>query len=485
MRVYDRLYIDGGWAAPRDAGTLDVISPVTENVVGRVPLASEADVDAAVGAARRAFDQGPWPWTSRADRAAILRRIADAVTARGDEFAALLATEAGLPVSGSASIAGSVARLTYYADLIESLPQEELRPGRARDALVRAEPVGVVAAILPWNSPLGIGFMKLAPALAAGCTIIVKTAPEAPLTWFLLAELLEDVGLPPGVVNVLCADRAQSEALVRHPLVDKVSFTGSTATGRRVAEICASQLKRCSLELGGKSAAIVLDDVDMSSALAPLLRATTSNNGEACILQSRILVPQSRMDEVVSTLADAVSALRLGDPHEPETQIGPMISKAHRERVEGYIRAGHDDGASLVVGGRRPARPERGWFLEPTIFTEVHPDMRIAREEIFGPVLSVLPYDGGDEQALEMANDSAYGLSGTVWSADQDRALSIARRVRSGNFGINVFGMDVAAPFGGMKASGIGREMGPEGLAEYIEPKAIHLPDDWSPGETA
>jgi betaine-aldehyde dehydrogenase len=476
--MHDGFYVDGTWRAPADRPLLDVISPATGELLRRIPLASEGDIADAVAAARRAFDSGPWPQTTRAERAALLRRLADAILDRSDSFMTVQALDSGIPVSGNANVSRAVGRLSYYADLIEATPEEELRHGVTRDVIVRSEPVGVVAAILPWNAPLGIGFMKLAPAIAAGCTMVVKTAPEAPLIWCLFSEVLDEVGFPPGVINVLCADRAESESLVRDPRIDKVSFTGSTAVGRRVGSICGADLKRCSLELGGKSAAVILDDVDLDAALPLLVRAATSNNGQACVLQSRVLVPRARAAEITDALVDRFAHLRVGDPLDAETNVGPLISRAHRERVEGFIASGKAGGATLLVGGERPADVEGGWYLEPTLFADVRSDMRIAREEIFGPVVAVMPYDTEDE-AIAIANATEYGLSGTVWTSDPERALHVARSVRSGNFGVNVFGMDVVAPFGGMKASGIGREMGPEGLTEYLEAKSMHLPDGW------
>jgi len=478
---HKRLYIGGEWVEPAGAERLPVVSPSTEDAIGSVPAATLEDLDRAVGAARTAFDDGPWSTLTPVERAGYLRRIADKLEERRDRFAELIASESGLPVTIWATVDGAREFLDYYARLAESHPFTEVRQGARGEVVVRREPIGVVGAILPWNSPLSLAFMKLAPALVAGCTVVFKPDPETPLHAFELCAVFDEVGLPPGVVNLVPAGRDVSEALVRHPGIDKISFTGSSATGRVVASICGEQLKRCNLELGGKSAAIVLDDVDLPAVLPWLAGAAFMNNGEACVLQSRILAPKARYDEVSQALAHAAAAMTTGDPLDPATRVGPMITQRQREKVESYIRRGVQDGAKIAFGGGRPDGLERGWYVSPTVLVDVDNAMDVARDEIFGPVVSVIPYDSEDD-AVAIANDSAYGLSGTVWTSDHGRAASVARRIRTGNYGINTFGMDACAPFGGYKESGIGRELGPEGLDAFLLTKAVHLPKDF-PGD--
>jgi len=475
--VRDRLYVDGGWRAPATSATIAVHSPFDGSLVGRVPEAREADVDRAVAAARRAFDEGPWPRTPAAERGDLLGKLQQALQSRAQDLAALITREMGCPIAFShvGQVLASHMVLAYYARLAREFPFEELRPGLLGPALVRGEPVGVVAAIVPWNVPLFTTMLKLAPALAAGATVVLKPAPETPLDAFLLADALEEVGLPPGVVNVVPAGREVGEHLVTHPGVDKVAFTGSTAAGRRIAALCGERLRRVTLELGGKSAAILLDDVDLDAALPALLPAAVMNNGQACLAQTRILAPRRRYAECVEAIAAALARLRVGDPLDPATEIGPLVAERQRDRVEGYVAAGRAEGARVVVGGGRPAAFPRGWFFEPTLFADVDNGMRIAREEIFGPVLVAIPHDG-DEDALRIANDSDYGLSGSVWTRDLARGVDVARRVRTGSYSVNGFGMEFGAPFGGFKQSGLGRELGPEGLRAYLEPKTIHLP---------
>jgi betaine-aldehyde dehydrogenase len=357
----------------------------------------------------------------------------------------------------------------------ESYPFEEERPGLMGPCLVRKAPVGVAAGIIPWNVPLFITSMKLGACLASGSTMVLKPAPETPLDGYILAEILDGLDLPPGVVNIVAAGREVGEHLVRHPGVDKVSFTGSTAAGRTVGGICGEQLKRCTLELGGKSAALILDDADLDAAIPALLPAALMNNGQACVAQTRILAPRGRYDEVVTALADAVAAQKVGDPSDPEVQVGPLVAERQRSRVEGYLEAGNREGARVVVGGGRPEDLNRGWFVEPTLFADVDNRMTIAREEIFGPVLSVIPFDT-DDDAVRIANESDYGLSGSVWTGDRDRGVGVAKRVRTGTYAVNAgMTIDLRNPFGGFKASGIGRELGPEGLEAYTEVQTIVL----------
>ncbi|MFD6063741.1 aldehyde dehydrogenase [Rhodococcus wratislaviensis] len=475
MLVYNHLFIGGNWVVPDSTTTFEVISPSTEECVGRSPNPSLRDMEQAVAAAREAFDEGPWPRMTPQERAEVLRRIRDGMLARATDFGGILADEAGLPVTTWGSVASPVGKLEYFADLIERYNFAELREGRNADVIVRSHPVGVVAAIVPWNSPLSVGFMKLAPALAAGCTVIFKTDQNIPLHTYLLGEVLQGAGLPPGVVNLVPGDPVVSEALVSHTNVDKVSFTGSTATGRRVGEICGRSLKRCTLELGGKSAAIVLDDVNLEGVIGRLAGATALNNGQACVLQSRVIAPRGRYNEVVAALGEALAKMQVGDPHDPKTAFGPLINARQRDRVESYVEIGRSEGANVVLGGGRPSALDRGYFVEPTLLRDVDNSMRIAQEEVFGPVIAVIPYDD-EEEAVAIANDSPYGLSGTVWTGDINRGLATAAKVRTGNFGVNLFAMENCAPFGGVKQSGYGWENGPEGLHAFLSLESIHVP---------
>jgi len=477
MRDHDRFYIGGEWVAPAGSATIDVISPHTEEVIGRVPEGTTADMDRAVAAAREAFDNGPWPQMDPVDRAAAVGRLADLYAAKLGEFADVITEEMGSPITFSqlAQAPQPQMMLSYFAELGKTFTWEDERPGLFGPVTVRREPVGVVAAIVPWNVPQFTIMTKLPAALVAGCTVVVKPAPETPLDSYLLAQLIEEAELPPGVVNFVAAGREVGEHLVSHADVDKVAFTGSTAAGRRIGSICGQQLKRCSLELGGKSAAIILDDADLAATIGWLEMASLMNNGQACVAQTRILAPRSRYDETVDALAEMVAGLAVGDPADPATQIGPLVAKRQQERVEGYISVGQEEGAKVVTGGSRASGKDRGWYVAPTVFADVDPAMRIAREEIFGPVLSVIPYEN-EEQAIKIANDSDYGLAGTVWTADTDHGMQIARRVRTGTYGVNMYMIDTCAPFGGYKASGIGRELGPEGLMSYLEYKSIAAP---------
>jgi aldehyde dehydrogenase (NAD+) len=473
----DSLFIDGEWAAPAGGELLEVVSPHTEEVVATVPAGSTADVDAAVAAARRAFDEGPWPRMNPEERIEVVQAFANLYAGRLEEMAGLITTEMGSPTSFS-NLAQSPApwmMIESFLTIAKAFPWEETRPGAlGSDVIVRCEPVGVVAAIPPWNVPQFTTISKVAPALLAGCTVVLKPAPETPLDSYLMAELLQEAGVPAGVVNIVAAGREVGEHLVAHPGIDKVAFTGSTAAGRRIASVCGEQLKRVSLELGGKSAAIVLDDADLTATMEGLRFTALMNSGQACVAQTRILASRTRYDEVVAALAETVASMPVGDPADPATEIGPMVAQRQQERVEKYIALGQEEGARVVVGGNgMPDGLDRGWYVRPTVFADVDNRMRIAQEEIFGPVLSVIPFDDVDD-AVRIANDSDYGLAGTVWTADQEAGLDVARRVRAGTYGVNTYTMDFAAPFGGYKSSGIGREFGPEGLAQYTELKAIY-----------
>ncbi len=479
MKVHDKLFIGGEWVTPATSDTIDVVSPHTEEVIARVPAASTADVDRAVGVGRAAFDDGDWPRWSPEDRIAAVQRFAEIYAARLGEMAEIITAEMGSPISfsnlGQAPAAWMI--LNTFVGIAQQFPWEERRTGMlGSDVIVRHEPVGVVAGIVPWNVPQFVTISKLAPALLAGCTIVLKPAPETPLDAYLMAEILEAADIPKGVVSVLPAGREVGEHLVRHAGIDKVAFTGSTAAGRRIAAICGEQLKRVSLELGGKSAAIVLDDADLAATVEGLKFASLMNSGQACVAQTRILASRSRYDEVVDALAGMVGSLQVGDPTDPATEIGPLVARRQQERVEKYIALGQEEGAQVAVGGSgRPAGVDRGWYVQPTVFSHATNDMRIAREEIFGPVLTVIPYDDVND-AVAIANDSEYGLAGSVWTSDVEQGLDIARRVRTGTYAVNQYSMDFMAPFGGYKASGVGREFGREGLDHYVECKSIIPP---------
>ena len=482
METKDTLYIGGEWVAPSTSNTIEVVSPYTEQVIARVPEAAEGDVDRAVEAARAALS-GPYPELTPDERADYIVKLSQAIQARSGEIAETITAEMGSPASWA--IMGQVFAPTMvldgWADLARTFPFEEIRPGAMGPVLVRKEPVGVSAGIIPWNVPLFIVALKLGAALAAGSPMILKPSPETPLDGYLLGEILDEIELPKGMVSILAAGREVGEYIVRHPGVDKVGFTGSTAAGRKVGAICGEMLKRCTLELGGKSAAIILEDADLASAIPMLMPSALMNNGQACIAQTRILAPRSRYGDVVEAVAAAVKGHTVGDPADPTVAVGPLVAERQRDRVLGYIEKGKAEGATLTVGGGRPAGLDRGWFVEPTLFVDVDNAMTIAQEEIFGPVLAVIGYDSPDD-AVRIANDSDYGLSGSVWTTDVEAGIDVARQVRTGTYGINQFGtLDMRNPFGGFKASGVGRELGPEGLSAYLETKSIVLPGDYTP----
>jgi aldehyde dehydrogenase (NAD+) len=476
--TYEKLFIGGARLEPFDPRLLDIVSPHDRSVIGRAAQAQPADVDRAVAVARDAFDNGPWPWFAPADRIAVLRRYNELREKRADEVAATISAENGSALwftrAGQPGLSrqanayfAAAARFGWEETLTPSDPAATVR------SVVRRVPLGVVAAIIPWNSPFSAATAKIIPALLAGNTVVLKVSPENSLSMNLLAELLAQAGVPEGVLSILPADRETSEYLVRHPDVDKIAFTGSTRAGRRIAALAGEQLKRVSLELGGKSAAIILPDADVPAAVQGLKFGSLLNNGESCIAQTRILAPRSRYEEIVAALGDMVSSLGVGDPADEKTFIGPMIRPDQQQRVRDYIDVGVAEGARLVTGGSQiPAGLENGNYVTPTLFADVDNGMRIAQEEIFGPVLAVIPYADEDD-AVRLANESEYGLSGGVWSADPEHAMAVARRIRTGTVTINGAPIGFDGPFGGFKASGIGREYGAVGLNQYIEYQTV------------
>ena len=475
MQIKDKLFIGGSFVDPATDSTLEVVSPATEEVIGRTPEARPEDIDLAVSAARRAFDEGPWPQMALTERIEVLQRFRDAYAARMRETAALLSSEVGSPITWStrAQAGAPIGIIDYYLKLAHAFAWKREVPGGMGPISVRQEPVGVVAAIVAWNAPHFITFSKLAPALVAGCTVVLKVSPENTLSSYIIAEAAAEAGLPEGVLSVLPADREPSAYLSRHPGVDKVAFTGSVGAGKAIMASAAANLARVTLELGGKSAAIILADADLDLAIPALMPHLIPNNGQVCISMTRVLAPRTRYDEVVERLAEQFREMVVGDPLDPATTVGPLISERQRERVEGYIAKGLAEGARLVTGGGRPAHLEKGWYVEPTLFADVDNSMTVAQEEIFGPVVVVIPFDDEDD-AVRISNDSDFGLHGSVFSADEQRALAVAARLRTGNVAVNCGGISFNAPFGGYKKSGIGREFGPEGLQAYLETKSVY-----------
>lgn len=478
---YDKLFIGGKWTEPSTSEVIEVACPATGDYVGKVPLAAAADVEAAVAAARAAFDNGPWPTTPPKERAAVIANALKVMEERKDLFTQLLAAETGQPPTSVETMhwMSSIGALNFFAGpAVDQVKWKEVRTGGYGQSIVHREPIGVVGAIVAWNVPLFLAVNKLGPALLAGCTVVLKPAAETPLSANALAEAFAEAGLPEGVLSVVPGGIETGQALTSNPDVDIFSFTGSSAVGKEIGRRAADMLKPCTLELGGKSAAIVLDDVDLPSAIPMLVFSGIMNTGQACVAQTRILAPRSRYDEIVDAVSTFVQALPVGLPSDPAAQIGSLISEKQRARVEGYIAKGIEEGARLVCGGGRPEGREElagGFFVQPTVFADVDNKMTIAQEEIFGPVLSIIPYDT-EEDAIKIANDSVYGLAGSVWTADVQRGIEVSEKIRTGTYAINWYAFDPCCPFGGYKNSGIGRENGPEGVEHFTQQKSVLMP---------
>ncbi|TZG27884.1 aldehyde dehydrogenase [Sphingomonas montanisoli] len=479
VRHPDRFFIDGEWVAPSSDRTLTVISAHTGEAFATFAEAQAPDVERAVAAARDAFDNGPWARLTHKERAGYLLAMAAEFEKRGDELADAQSNEMGIvrTMAGWAGV-GASGTLKEYAAMAETYPfVEKHAPRGGGTGYVVYEAVGVVGAIIPWNSPTSLTMIKVAPALLAGCTMIVKMSPEAPHAGWVLAEICEKVGLPKGVINVIVADREVSELIVRHPQVDKISFTGSSVAGKKIASICGERIARCTLELGGKSAAVLLDDYDVGAAAQNLAGSLMFMNGQVCAALTRVIVPRARQHAFAEAVAATFKHIKVGDPFDQATKLGPLATERQRDRVEGYIAKGRAEGATLVGGGERPSELQRGWFVSPTVFADVDPNATIAQEEIFGPVLSVIPSDS-EEQAIAIANNSAFGLNSAVFTNDVDAAYRVGRQLRAGTVGHNGFKIDMSLGFGGYKQSGIGREGGHQGLRAFLESKTMLMAGD-------
>ena len=472
MKNHDKLFINGSWVASAGRERLDVISPSSEERIGSIPDGTAQDADAAVRAARGAFDA--WGATPAAERAALLQKVHEGMKARSEEIGRMIATEVGMPIKLATRIQAGSPTFTFgmYAKLLGSFAFEE----KVGNSLVLREPVGVVVAITPWNYPLHQIACKVAPALAAGCTVVLKPTEIAPLNAFILAEIIEAAGIPKGVFNLVTGTGPGiGEALVNHPEVDMISFTGSTRAGKRISELAAKSVKRVALELGGKSAAVILDDADLAAAVKGTVNACFLNSGQTCSAHTRMLVPAAKYDEAAKIAVEVAGGFTVGDPFADASKLGPLVSKAQRERVRAYIDKGIAEGAELLTGGSdAPAGLAKGWYVKPTVFGRVNPKSTVAQEEIFGPVLSIITYRDEDE-AVRIANDTVYGLAGAVWSSSDARALAVAKRLRTGQVDINGGAFNMLAPFGGYKQSGHGRELGKFGLEEFLEYKSLQL----------
>jgi aldehyde dehydrogenase (NAD+) len=472
IQVRDKLFIGGEWVDPAGSETIDVVNASTEEVMGRVPQGTPQDVDRAVAAARAAFES--WSQTELVERAELIRAVAAGLAARSEQIATTVAQELGMPIGLSRAIQAGLPTMTFTSvpDLLEDVTWRE----EIGNSVVVREPVGVVGAITPWNFPLHQVAAKVAPALAVGCTVVLKPSEVTPLSAFILAEIIEEAGLPAGVFNLVTGTGpVVGEAIASHPGVDMVSFTGSTRAGRRVSELASQSVKPVALELGGKSPNVILDDADLETAVTDGVAKCFMNSGQTCSALTRMLVPRARLEEAERIAAAVADAYTVGDPFDESTRLGPLVSDVQRQRVRGYIRKGAEEGARLVTGGEEPPEGrERGYFVRPTVFSDVRTDMTIAQEEIFGPVLSIIPYDD-EEDAIRIANDSQYGLAGGVWSADEERAQRVARRIRTGQVEINGGVFNPLAPFGGYKQSGHGRELGRHALEEYLQVKSMQF----------
>jgi aldehyde dehydrogenase (NAD+) len=493
MIEHDSFFIDGAWRKADTDDFFEVVSPSTEEVIGRVPAASTADIDAAVAAARKAFDEGPWPRMTPAERADHLSAIALAIEKRQAELAPLISKELGcsLMLSQVYQVVAPVMSFNYYAELGRTMQTEEVRisdltplagsseggsivPMRGASLVVQ-EPVGVVASFPAYNFAFPAVGQKLGPALIAGCTVVVKVTEPNPLATFLYGDIFAEAGLPPGVVNIVAARAEASAHLVSHPDVDMVSFTGSVEVGAKVAAACGALVRPCVLELGGKSAAIVLEDAEMADVLPVLIGTSAGTNaGQSCVAQTRLIVPREQYDAYAQALAEGFTSLKVGDPLEGDTVVGPLVTSAQRDRVEQLVETARREGATIAAGGKRPEGLDRGWYYEPTLITDATNDMTIAREEVFGPVATLIPHDG-EEDAIRLANESDYGLAGSVFTADVKHGFEVARKVRTGTFSVNTFAADLGSPFGGFKKSGIGREHGPTAVNEYLLAKTISV----------